>query len=193
MLTRAFLAVGAWLLGVVGATGGSLVAVSLIGQSIAGPPTQQLTVSAVNRALAASGKASGGSPQADPSTPSIAKRSRPAAPGHRHRHGTPAPSPSAPGSTSPPMGTLLSSPGGSVLAVCHTGDAYLVSWSPQPGYTADDVARGPATAARVVFIAGNRGVRMVVSCLGQVPSATVVPVRDDDGGGGWDDGGKRDT
>ena len=50
--TRVFLAAGAWLLGVVAATGGSLAAVSLIGQSIAAPPTQQLTVSAVNHALA---------------------------------------------------------------------------------------------------------------------------------------------
>ena len=53
--TRVFLAAGAWLLGVAAATGGSLAAVSLIGQSLAAPPTQQLTVSAVNHALA-SGK-----------------------------------------------------------------------------------------------------------------------------------------
>ena len=49
---RIFLAVGAWLLGAGAATGGSLVAVSLLGQSLAAPPTQQLTVAAVNRALA---------------------------------------------------------------------------------------------------------------------------------------------
>src|ERR1022692_2236540 len=46
---RIVLAVGAWLLGAGAATGGSLVAVSLLGRSLAAPPTQQLTVAAVNR------------------------------------------------------------------------------------------------------------------------------------------------
>jgi serine/threonine-protein kinase len=186
MLTRAFLAIGAWLLGVVGATGGSLVAVSLIGQSIAGPPTQQLTVAAVNRALAASGKGADGAPSASPTAPAR----RPAAPGRRHHHRAAAPSPSVSAGTSTPAATLLSSAGGTALAVCQAGDAYLVSWSPEPGYAADDVVRGPAASARVLFIAGDRGVRMTVSCIGPMPSATVAPVRDDDGGGGgWDDGG----
>lgn len=193
MRTRAFLAIGAWLLGVVGATGGSLVGVSLIGQSIAGVPTQQLTVSAVNRALAAGGDPGQSSPTASPSSDRPGRtRSRPAGPSRRHRHSA-RPSPTASASTAAPAGTLLSSAGGSVLAVCRAGEAYLISWSPQPGYEADDVLRGPSAVARVLFMAGNRGVRMVVSCTGPAPSATVAPVRDDDRGGWGDDGGSRDN
>jgi len=70
--------------------------------------------------------------------------------------------------------------GGSVLAVCQKGGVYLVSWSPQPGYEAVDVFRGPGVTARVLFMAGIRGVRMVVSCTGSVPSAAVAPVSGDD-------------
>jgi hypothetical protein len=180
MWTRALLAVGAWLLGAVGATGGSLVAVSLIGQSITGPSAQQLTVTAINRALAGDGQNAGqpppaASPSPDPSAPA---RPHPAAPS-RHRTATPAPP--APVSTPSPAGTLLSSAGGSVLAVCQAGGVYLVSWSPQPGYEADDVIRGPGVTAQVLFMAGIHGVRMVVSCTGPVPTARIAPVSDDDG------------
>lgn len=177
MWTRALLAVGAWLLGVAGATAGSLVAVSLIGQSITGPSAQQLSVTAINRALAGAGQHAGQNPPAASPGPSVPARPRPPAPS-RHRPATPAPP--APVSTPPPAGTLLSSAGGSVLAACQKGGVYLVSWSPQPGYEADDVIRGPGVTARVLFMAGIRGVRMVVSCSGSLPSASVTPVSDDD-------------
>ena len=49
---RVFAGVGAWLLGAGAATGGSLLAVSLLGQGIADSQGQQLTTAAVNRALA---------------------------------------------------------------------------------------------------------------------------------------------
>ncbi len=169
--TRVFLAAGAWLLGVVAATGGSLAAVSLIGQSIAAPPTQQLTVSAVNHALAS------GRREPDPSAaarPSPARSHRPAGA-----------TPEASASDTSAAGTLLSSSGGSVLAGCAGSDAYLISWSPQQGYAADDVVRGPAAMARVVFLAGSSGVSLTVTCTGSVPSDVVSPVQgDDDGGGG---------
>jgi hypothetical protein len=168
--TRVFLAAGAWLLGVVAATGGSLAAVSLIGQSIAAPPTQQLTVSAVNHALAT------GRREPDPSA---AARPSPA-PSHRPAGATP----QAPASGTSAAGTLLSSSGGSVLAGCAGSDAYLISWSPQQGYAADDVVRGPAAMARVVFLAGSSGVSLTVTCTGSVPSDVVSPVQGDDDGGG---------
>ncbi len=167
--TRVFLAVGAWLLGVVAATGGSLAAVSLIGQSLAAPPTQQLTVSAVNHALASGRREPEPSPAARPSRGSS----------HHHVAATPAASASA-ASTG---GTLLSSRGGTVLAGCAGSGAYLISWSPQQGYAADDVVRGPAAMARVVFLAGGAGVSLTVTCAGSVPSAVVSPVQGDDDGG----------
>ncbi len=168
--TRVFLAASAWLLGVAAATGGSLAAVSLIGQSLAAPPTQQLTVSAVNHALASGKREPEPSATAQPSTGS----------GRQHTAGA---TPVASAPVRPSGGTLLSSSGGSVLAGCAGPDAYLISWSPQQGYGADDVVRGPAAQAQVVFLAGRAGVRLTVTCAGQVPTAMVSQVQGDDDGG----------
>jgi hypothetical protein len=170
---RIALAVGAWLLGAGTATGGSLVAVSLLGQSLAAPPTQQLTVGAVNRALASDSKEPTATPSA--STSSSPGRRPPAA-------ATPSTAPSA---TLPatPGGKLLISRGGSVVAWCGPSGAYLTSWSPQQGYEVDDVVRGPAARARVTFMAGQSGVNMVVSCAGSTPTAVIGAVQGDDNGG----------
>src|SRR5689334_24558233 len=70
----------------------------------------------------------------------------------------PAPS-SAPASTrrSTPSPTanstqrLYSSTGGTVVARCSGGNAYLVSWSPAQGYEVGRVRRGPAPTATVGF------------------------------------------
>jgi serine/threonine-protein kinase len=69
-------------------------------------------------------------------------------------------------------GTVLTSPGGEVVAACQATGAYLVSWSPLQGYEADDVSRGPAATARVTFSAGKSRVTMTVRCSAGVPSAT---------------------
>jgi len=183
---RIYLAVAAWLLGAGAATGGSLVAVSLLGQSLVAPPTQQLTVGAVNRALASDSK----QPAAAP-TPGSSR-----GPGHGKTRATAAASPSASASpstvpASPPAapgaaagGTLLTSSGGSVVAECGSSGAYLISWSPQQGYLAENVVRGPAPLAKVTFLAGQSGVSMSVSCNASMPSATITTVRGDDGGSG---------
>lgn len=169
MPARVLLAAGAWLAGVLGATGGSLAAVSLIGQNFAAPPSQQLTVAAVNHALA--------SADHDASPAATARRHQAAG----QRTGAPA----TPGTGG---GTVLSSPGGSVLADCGSTGAYLISWSPQQGYRADDVVRGPAATATVDFLAGPSGVRVAVTCAGSVPTEAVRSLgRDDDGTAGGGD------
>jgi hypothetical protein len=170
---RVLLAIGAWLLGVGAATAGSLFAVSLIGQSIGGSPAQQLTVSAVSRALATGHRA------ADPSQ----SHSHSHSPSVTRRHRAVIQTPPA-GGTAASAGTLLNSAGGSVLAGCRAAGAYLISWSPQQGFEADDVVRGPAANAVVVFEAGSHGVRVAVSCAGSVPSESVSDVG---GHGGWSD------
>jgi hypothetical protein len=188
VLSRVFLTIGAWLVGATAATCGSLIAVSLIGQSIGGPATEQLTTSGVNRALAAADD-HGASPSptdspADPATatpPSVK-----ATPSASPAAGSPAPaspaaaSPAAAAST----GTLLSSAGGSVVATCGPAGVYLLSWSPQSGYATDDVVRGPAVTAQVQFETASREVSMVVSCAGSVPSASVTIEANGGGGGG---------
>ncbi len=166
--TRVLLGIGAWLVGVGAATGGSLAAVSLIGQSIAGTPTQQLTVSAVNHALASGGRDTEPSSAASP-TPAAGRRGAAAAPS------------SSPRGAVAPAGTLLSAAGGTVLASCTPAGAYLISWSPQQGYQAEDVIRGPAPVARVFFTAGQQGERMLVTCQAGVPVAATGWAGDDGG------------
>jgi hypothetical protein len=209
---RVLAGVGAWLVGVGAATACSLLAVSLLGQGIAtGTRSQQLTAVAVNRALAAEASESPGpapvttsapgpapsatrshQAQASPTTrpqtgatPSVrASRSRPvASPGTQ-----PTASPSAqPTAVGGPASTVLTSPGGTVVADCRPGGAYLVSWSPVPGYESGAVIRGPAVTARVTFNSAANSVTMVVSCSTGVPTATTTT-----GGGGGDDGGRGD-
>ena len=158
--TRILIA-GAWLLGATTATVGSLWAVSELGQGIIGASTQQLTSAAVTRALATEAADPPGSaePSPDPSQASASLAPDP----------SPSRIPSHAQTTS--AGTLLTSSGGNVVATCVSAGAYLLSWSPQQGYAASSVARGPAAAAKVVFQSGQTAVTMVVTCHGGVPTA----------------------
>lgn len=158
--TRILIA-GAWLLGATTATVGSLWAVSELGQGIIGQSTQQLTSAAVNRALANEAAEPSGSPEPSPGPARAAASLAP----------DPSPSriPSHAQTTS--SGTLLTSSGGNVVATCLSAGAYLLSWSPQQGYATSSVARGPATAATVVFQSSQTAVTMVVTCHGGVPTA----------------------
>jgi hypothetical protein len=178
---RFLVGVGAWLLGAGAATGGSLLAVSLLGQGIIAPaPTQQLTVGAVNRALASEAAEAHSSPSGAPSpspspTPSPRHtKIRPSAPATPAAADPPAPQPTS---------TVLTSVGGTVVALCEAGGAYLVSWSPQQGYEVVSVIRGPAATAQAKFGNGQRVVTMKVSCGTGVPTATTTVHRTDDGSG----------
>jgi hypothetical protein len=191
---RILAGIGAWLLGAATATAGSLLAVSLLGQGIADSPGQQLTAAAVNRALTREAQEVGraGSQTADPPTPTPSV-TRPAAP-------RPAVAPQAqtwathsatPAASQPPAwpspqagGTVLTSPGGTVLAECWSAGAYLVSWSPTQGYQATGVIRGPAATARVIFESDANSVTMVVSCPhGAAGSPAASSYIHSDGGG----------
>ena len=211
---RIAVGVGAWLLGVGAATGGSLLAVSLLGQGIAPSNSQQLTPAAVARALAS--EASDPSPSAQgadslhSATPSptrshrprphlaatsppqteVTPSGRPASPSptasHRPRPSgsaspTPTPSPASTQTTQAP--TVLTSQGGSVVAECVPGGAYLLSWSPTQGYEAGQVVRGPAPTAQVTFDSTANSLLMVVSCSTGVPVATTTVTSGYDGGG----------
>ena len=199
---RVLAGVGAWLVGVGAATAGSLLAVSLLGQGIATGTSQQLTADAVNRALAAEASDTDGvgpvatsSPRPSPSTtrsrqaePSVTPQETgvsPSARASRSRPAASAPQPTASGSTA------LTSQGGTVLAECRPGGAYLVSWSPTQGYEAGPVFRGPAVTAQVTFESAANTVHMVVSCSGGVATATstVSSSGSGSGGGGDDSGG----
>jgi hypothetical protein len=88
-------------------------------------------------------------------------------------------SPAGGSSSQSQAGTLLVSSAGSVMATCESAGAYLLYWSPDQGYAAEDVYRGPAAIASVLFrsLAGG-GVVMRVSCSGGTPVAQSYPASD---------------
>jgi len=177
MRTRIVIGAGAWLLGAAAATAGSLLVVSELGEGISAPAGQQSTVAAAEQAQASQ-------PAARPSaTPTPRPHSRKA-----RKSGI-----SAAGGTASTGGTVLTSSGGTVVAQCAAAGTFLVSWSPQQGFQASSVARGPATTAQVVFATTASRVTMVVSCASGTPAAAttvtsaVTPAAtpsDDNGGGG---------
>jgi hypothetical protein len=205
---RILIGVGAWLLGVAAATAGSLLAVSLLGQGIADSPGQQLTAAAVNQALAREASEANEANEANEATPtplapapsatpsalppsalapSASTRTAAARPPARHPQEIQAPPLSAtqqPTSSTAQAanGTVLTSPGGTVLAECGSAGSYLVSWSPTQGYDAGNVLRGPAATAQVSFDSDANSVTMLVSCSTGVPIATST-VRDHSSGG----------
>jgi hypothetical protein len=89
---------------------------------------------------------------------------------------TSAPSPAVgpTASVSPSTGTrTIPSAGGTVVARCGDGGAYLVVWSPAPGYRTDDVLRGPAATVRVAFEGNGREVKIAVTCVGGTPQPAI--------------------
>jgi len=62
-----------------------------------------------------------------------------------------------------------------------------VSWSPVQGYQADDVARGPATTARVVFESSANSVTVTVTCPDGAAGAPVAASYIRPWGGGTDE------
>lgn len=168
MRARILIAVGAWLLGAATATGGCLLAVSLLGAGfgITGSPGQQLTVAAVNKALADAKREQPSTPGTTPSRPA-----RPRTATGRQRTARPTPT-FTPDPTQ--VGTLLSSQAGSVVAACEPAGAYLLTWSPAQGYAVEQFVRGPAAVASVVFDTDSRAVTMRISCQGGTPVASTT-------------------
>ncbi len=180
MRKRVFIGVGAWVVGAGVATGGSLLAVSLLGQGITSSPSEQLSGSAVNNALASGTSATpaGAGPSASPRGAKSSSKPRAAAPGSR--------STAVPASAG---STVLTSSGGTVVASCLSAGAFLRSWSPAQGFQVSSSIRGPAATAQVQFESSTQEVTMVVSCSGGVPSATTQAELSGEGGGGGGNSG----
>jgi hypothetical protein len=86
-----------------------------------------------------------------------------------------APSSAGPAETAPPatMARTISSHGGTVVARCVNGAAYLDSWSASPGYRPDNVSRGPSTEARVTFEGSGGEVKIRVTCIGSTVHSSI--------------------
>ena len=167
MRGRILLGVAAWLVGASAATGGSLLAVSALGQGM-DSAGGQVTVGTLDRAVSneAAERAAAERAAAMPRRPVSLPRSSPSPLSPRGRHRAPPPAPDTAG------GTVLTSSGGTLVASCAGARAYLVSWSPQQGFGAAGVVRGPATSAQVTFTGWQLTVTMVVSCRTGTPIAT---------------------
>jgi hypothetical protein len=155
----------AWIVGAVAAVGVGILALSLIGDGLTARTVQPLTPDVVAREAAAA--------SAEPSSAATAAGARPA------------PSEMPPPSAKTSTGTEkpLSSPGGTAIARCSDGQVYLVSWSPEQGFRADDVNRGPGAQASLKFESSNAKVFLTARCVGGEPQATVTQRGDDHGGG----------
>jgi hypothetical protein len=171
---------GAWVVGAGAATGGSLFAVSLLGQSLSPAPTQQLTVAAVNHALHNEAVAAAKAARARP-TPSPSPTESTPPPVHLKIRRSPKPTPSPTPSPSQ-ASEVISSAGGTVTATCIGAHPHLSSWIPQQGYQIQNHANG-STEATVTFGDWQSTVIVQVTCVNGVPSA-VVYVNGGDGGGG---------
>jgi hypothetical protein len=159
---RVLLGVGAWVLGATTATGGSLFAVDQIGQDLVAQQSKQISISAVNADLAHE--------HSDPVMSSPVTAPGTTRPSGKRHGGQLAPS-------GPSPGVLFVSADGSAAAACHAGRAYLVYWSPQQGFDAEHVIRGPAAVAQVTFGNGSGGLVLRVTCRGSVPVKHVSAVQ----------------
>ena len=185
--SRSSIVAAAWVLVILTAAGGSFLA----GVGIAHLAPAPLTAAAVHGAGAVH-QASvnqpaqhSATPQLQPSViatppetlPAGSQARSPAGSQARSPAGSQARSPAAQAAPAPSPasgGSLFTSAGGSVIASCQSGLAYLQSWTPTQGYTADDVIRGPAATARIGFQQGTTEYAISVTCNGSNPVGTVT-------------------
>jgi serine/threonine-protein kinase len=176
---RVLITVVAWLLGAATATGGCLLAVSLLGAGfgVTGSSGHQLTTDQEAKALAAAERE-----LPSPPTPSRSARARPATRRPRAARPTstqtqtssPTPAATPPTQSTTPAGTPFGSQGGTVVANCLSGGAHLITWSAALGYEVSaGVVQGPAPVASVGFESNTAELTMSVSCPGG-PGSTPV-------------------
>jgi hypothetical protein len=70
---------------------------------------------------------------------------------------------------------VFSSPGGTALVRCRSDQAYLVSWSPLPGFHVQDVRRGPSSVAVVMFDSEHSKTHVAVRCMDGEPQVMPFP------------------
>jgi uncharacterized membrane protein YgcG len=167
MTKRAALLSAMLLAGVVVAVVGATAALRFIGSGAFGPGGKPLTQAEIQQSLAQ--QPSAAAPRrssAAPVTP------HPTSPGAR----IPAPPTPVPGS--------FTGSGGTVNAVCLSGQVRLTSWIPAQGYLTDGYSRGPGASAWVMFKSSGSELTITATCgRGSPRFTTATDVR---GGGGGD-------
>lgn len=148
---RIVLVAGGWLLAAGVAVVVGLLAVSLLTSGLTSSPTQPLSKGKVAKALREA--------SAEPST-------RPS-----HSSGS--------GNEQAGRTKALHSPGGTIVARCKQGRAYLISWTPGQGFETEETKRGPARTTYVKFESDDAEVHVSVGCRAGVPMALATRQTDD--------------
>ena len=135
----------AWTVGAAVSVGVGLLALSLIGVGLTTDSGDHLTQPA--------GRADGSGVTNPTSQPPVVD---------------PSASPSATPAAAPTVGPnqTIDTSGGTAVARCQPGGAYLLYWSPSPGFRADLGNRGPAAEARLNFESSSREIKIRVTCVG---------------------------
>lgn len=148
------------MVGAVAAVSVGLIGLTAIGAGLADGPVHPLARNAPWPADPSGVTPTGTAPASLSTTPSMATTG-PEPPGGTRR--------SEPASPPPVAGTAaghtVATRGGTVIARCNPNDAYIIAWSPAPGYRSDDVVRGPAPWPSVTFVAPGDSVKIVVHCV----------------------------
>jgi len=166
-LRRALAGVTAWTVGAAASVTVSMLALSVIGGvgvNVQPPdPMPPLENRIADAVTSGPGSPSPAAPAAVPS-PSVPSGTHPASP-------SPPAAPTSPAAPTPGPPRQFNTQEGVVVAQCVGQLAYLVSWSPAPGYRVDDVRRGPATTAKVQFemFGSHRESTVAVECSTGTP------------------------
>jgi hypothetical protein len=173
VLRRVSAGAAAWTVGAAAAVAVSMLALTVIG-GVGGDVQPPAPMPALDNGLAGAANSDSASPSpsgtATPSATDAASARPPSS-----AAATPSSSPAQPSPTPGPPRQFTTS-AGVLTGQCIGQLAYLVSWSPAPGYRVDDVRRGPTTVARVTFVmsATHQDVAFGVQCTGGVPQLVHV-------------------
>ena len=168
VVRRWILAGGAWLLTVAAATAVATGAVGSMREGMFGTSDTPYSEAEVAALLAGSGGSGGPDGSGGPGG-SAGSSAGPTAQAPSSQAGSTSASPG-------PTGVVraLTTPGGTIVAACEAGLVTLRSWTPNSGFEAEHVQRGPAVVASLRFKARSGGddVRAQVSCAGTEPQLT---------------------
>lgn len=155
--TRPLLVVVGWIIAASVATTVGLLAVGAVGASVIGTQPSALSQEQVERALTRGSQSTSPQPEAT------------------------APQPKATAPTTPEgVSRVLATPGGTIIARCHNGDATLLSWSPAQGFNVEEIHAGPARTATLFFDTGRTQLQVRVTCDTGVPTSRTTAHTDHD-------------
>lgn len=163
-----------WVVAAAAAVTAGIFAVGAIGSGISGSTTSPLSNQAVAKALA---QTTARSPSPEPPATRATTSPRGSEPEPGRSPTDPTGSRGSSDRSEPPSRSragntrVLNVRGGSIVASCDNGLATLQSWTPEQGYEADGIHRGPESVARIEFKSDAAETKVGVACRGGIPVA----------------------